>query len=680
MIFKRLKIKNIRSYKEEEFIFPSGKLLLSGDIGSGKTTILLALEFALFGLQPGQKGSSILRNDADLGEIELEFTIEDKNIIINRVLKRKKSITQESAFISINGDKKEKSITEIKDDLLKLINYPQEFSKKTNLLYRFTVYTPQEEMKQIILENPEVRLNTLRHVFGIDKYKRIKENYQIFISKIKELSKLKQGQIFDLDKLKTFLTERKNYLKEIKEKRLELNSKINNSKLELSKKEIQLQGIRDKIDEKRKIENEIEKTNILLMTKREQFFKISQEITEKNKRLSESKEKFNQEELNQLNLKFEETKKDFDNKTKKVFEYSIKIDSLETKIFDLHNLIEKISHLKTCPTCLQQVSSQHKNHIFDQTEKEIKKIDLESKKYKDNKLNIEKEIKNYDSLIKNIVDKKSFLESLKFKIMALEYDSEKIKDLEKQKNSLEKDVVLLDEQITRLKKALLSLKNFENIFVLQENEFSEISAKHKALEIQKAQTEKEIDICRNEIKNISFQINEREEIKKELEEIGEIISWFDEKFIPTIGLIEKNVMSKLRNELSNLFGKWFSILVSDNILVKLDEDFTPLIEQNNCQIDYNFLSGGEKTAIALAYRLALNQTINSVLSEIKTKGVVILDEPTDGFSQTQLDKMRDIFSQLDIEQLIIVSHDQKIESFVDNIIKLKKEQGFSKIV
>ena len=31
-------------------------------------------------------------------------------------------------------------------------------------------------MKQIILENPEIRLNTLRHVFGIDKYKRVLEN------------------------------------------------------------------------------------------------------------------------------------------------------------------------------------------------------------------------------------------------------------------------------------------------------------------------------------------------------------------------------------------------------------------------------------------------------------------------------------------------------------------------
>ena len=51
--------------------------------------------------------------------------------------------------------------------------HPKEFSKKQNLLYKFTVYTPQEEMKQIILQDSNSRLNTLRHVFGVDKYKKV---------------------------------------------------------------------------------------------------------------------------------------------------------------------------------------------------------------------------------------------------------------------------------------------------------------------------------------------------------------------------------------------------------------------------------------------------------------------------------------------------------------------------
>ena len=69
----RLRVKNIRSYEDQEIAFPEGSLLLSGDVGSGKTTLLLAIEYALFGLQPGQKGSALLRNNSEIGEVSLEL-------------------------------------------------------------------------------------------------------------------------------------------------------------------------------------------------------------------------------------------------------------------------------------------------------------------------------------------------------------------------------------------------------------------------------------------------------------------------------------------------------------------------------------------------------------------------------------------------------------------------------
>jgi exonuclease SbcC len=119
------------------------------------------------------------------------------------------------------------------------------------------------------------------------------------------------------------------------------------------------------------------------------------------------------------------------------------------------------------------------------------------------------------------------------------------------------------------------------------------------------------------------------------------------------------------------------MLVSENFSIRLSDDFSPIIEQQDYELDYAFLSGGERTAVALAYRLALNQVINSVLSKINTKDLVILDEPTDGFSEQQLDKMRDVLQELNVSQLIVVSHEQKIEGFVDNVIKLKKENGIS---
>ena len=73
MILKKISLNNIRSYEAQEIEFSEGSVLLSGDIGSGKTSILLAIEFALFGLQPGQRGSAILRNGAKEGRVSINF-------------------------------------------------------------------------------------------------------------------------------------------------------------------------------------------------------------------------------------------------------------------------------------------------------------------------------------------------------------------------------------------------------------------------------------------------------------------------------------------------------------------------------------------------------------------------------------------------------------------------------
>jgi len=145
-------------------------------------------------------------------------------------------------------------------------------------------------------------------------------------------------------------------------------------------------------------------------------------------------------------------------------------------------------------------------------------------------------------------------------------------------------------------------------------------------------------------------------------------------------VMERKVMLKVHSDFNDFFQKWFSMLVEDEILiVKLDETFTPVIEQQGHDIDYKYLSGGERTAAALSYRLALNQTINNIVTEIKTKDLIILDEPTDGFSSEQLDKMKYVIDELEAKQIILVSHDPKIESFVKTVIRMEKQNGITRV-
>jgi exonuclease SbcC len=290
MKIKRITLDNIRSYEHQEIIFPEGSVLLSGDIGSGKTSILLGIEFALFGLQPGQKGSSILRNGQVQGGVEIEFEVDNKTIVLERTLKKSKSISQDYCSISIDGEKKEISVTELKNKVLELLNYPKEFSKKQNILYKFTVYTPQEEMKQIILEDSETRINTLRHVFGIDKYKKILENASVLIAKVREEKRIKDAITSNLEQDKLHIETKE---KELSEKSFSILSFESDLKLKSEKRKLvqeEKEEISRKIEEKRKLQQEIEKTRFLKSTKEDTISSNSRMVTQLKSQIQELKD------------------------------------------------------------------------------------------------------------------------------------------------------------------------------------------------------------------------------------------------------------------------------------------------------------------------------------------------------------------------------------------------------
>jgi exonuclease SbcC len=95
VILKTLKLENIRSYEEQSISFPVGTTLFEGDIGSGKSTILMAIEFALFGLG-SEKGGALLKLGAKKGSVKLSFEVEGKEYEVCRSLERKAKSVQQS--------------------------------------------------------------------------------------------------------------------------------------------------------------------------------------------------------------------------------------------------------------------------------------------------------------------------------------------------------------------------------------------------------------------------------------------------------------------------------------------------------------------------------------------------------------------------------------------------------
>ena len=246
------------------------------------------------------------------------------------------------------------------------------------------------------------------------------------------------------------------------------------------------------------------------------------------------------------------------------------------------------------------------------------------------------------------------------------------------KDGAKKNIGLLNSRKLELNSKIGKFSSAEEKYKLVKKELDELLPQERFLELEKRKHETEKESVRRFIANLEKEINEKENAKEKLAYVMQLNNWIDELFVNLMSTMEKHVMVNIHSQFNELFKNWFDILLEDEAInVRVDEEFTPIIEQDGYETYIENLSGGEKTSTALSYRFALNKVVNDVVAGIKTKDIIMLDEPTDGFSTEQLDKVRDILEQLNMKQVIIVSHEGKIESFVDNVIRVQKQEHVS---
>ena len=685
MLLKNLKIENIRSYNSLNLNFNTGKTLLSGDIGAGKTTILLAIEFALFGLIRGiLSGSTLLRHGKQNGRVELEFEIDNQNIKISRSLKKTSNgIVQDAGYIEINGTRTESTAVELKSKILEIIGYPEELlTKSKNLLFRYTVYTPQEEMKQILYESKEERLEKIRKLFDIDKYKRIKENAAIYTKELRSEIKANSG----IDKEITELTQKNKELELQKNDRIKQQEELIRKIKHSIKKEQEQEEKIEVIKEEEKKLQELKKKKELLKAEVN-----NNELNKKNKEeeILDIKEEKIEEKPEKKTRSLEEVQKDIDLWTNKLEEMNNKkLDTIrKSAIFkekkkDSEELINKIGTLKECPTCKQEVTEAHKKEVEQEEKNKIKEYQEKEETAKTILEKIENNIATIKEKQEALRKEQSEIKEERLKRKIIEEKLKREEEKKKRKETLNKQIKELKEKLELQKEQLHLLDKQIKESLVDEDLVKELNdalkkcrQETRILEIKQAEIKETLNNINENIKRQEEEKNKKQEKLKKINQKKTLENWLSNQFINLTDTIEKHVLSSIYTEFNTHFQEWFNNLIEDETInANIDETFTPIIIQNGYETEIDNLSGGEKTSVALAYRLALNQVINDFMNTIKTKGLLILDEPTDGFSTHQLDKLRDVLEEIKSKQILIVSHEPKMESFVENIIRITKNE------
>ena len=692
MKLESLSVKNIRSMKNLELDFPESVMLFFGDIGSGKSSVLKAIEFALFGTMGELPGSSLLRRGEKKGSVELEFTLEDKNYIVHRELqkvmrKEKETITQPQGWLIEDGTKTSYTTTDLRIKILELLNYSVSNYKAANKkcidLYRYTVYTPQEEIKKILLTDPKERFGILKDVLEIEKYENIIHNLENIRKQINR----------DLKVLEITLKEigsPEDDISELNECIAILTESITSMQIELTK--LKKQSEKEKTEQS-KLQEELNKFSTDIST-----IKSNQNTIAEDRKTTKS----NEETIQKLISQISDKKGEIDSLTPLELKTDLKEEELEAMIKEDRNklnttrdeitrekeTIEKVDKLLEegeCSLCGQKV---HEKDRFDKelaaAQKKLQKLEgLFNKK--------ENEISELEILLKNVreyavyIQKKSGLEEL-----VKEKEGRKT-DLEKTNNALLKKIDQLTGKNQKILKSF-HLNSLDKVHEHEEGLKSKIelqkgkieSIQGEITEFVKKISSEETNLTNAQIglQDLNKRVKRKDKLQHKHERMKSINEWVSDQLPVLIKDIEHAILESTASEFNRYFKEWFRALVeNENIDIEINpEDFQPIVLMNEYESPFGDLSGGEQSALALAYRLALNKVINLKFHDVKTKELLILDEPTDGFSEQQVIKMQEVFEKLNMTQMIIISHERTLDSFVTDIFNFSKRNHQTKVL
>ncbi len=673
-------------------------------------------------------------------------------------------------------------------------------ARASSVIYRYAVFTPQEEMKEILRMKEDDRIQTLRKAFRIEEYKIARENAELAVRQFRGRSSVLDDVARELDELRAVLKER-----EAARERLALE--LGRSESELCGIAPMLEGLesevrklerirdrRDKLwaewsrykDRVEQLERDLASAEETMSAMREGEKRLDELKTHlsEDQRLSDRLEKLEEAlrenqmlEVRMAKLRqiLENTERELarsaqrekalQNAQKKIAELSPELEqldsvrkSLETYQSEeakLHEKLEaidsKVAELasekrafrglekgKKCPKCGQELSSAHIQKVISDIDQKLGDCGNEREKHAA-KLELRAgKVQSSRKRLDELGECRSELGALEGEIKGLRQELSGAPELARSRDHLvseiaraeeqrrEKDVgkearelrghrdewenrraefanlegrlagkrQLENQQITRrreLEGAKGALQNAVEEQKLLDGQFDE--AAYRAIKARKDDTLKRLSFIQGaveglrrhrdeeaaEIARTSTDIKAKQARLAELVRCREGAAWLSEFFGPALESIERQVLSHINYQFDCLFRKWFGMLVEGTDLdVTIDENFTPVVNQGGYELDLWSLSGGEKTSVALAFRLALNHMVKEV-SGVESGNLLILDEPTDGFSTEQLSKVRDVLRELRAPQLIIVSHERELESFADHVFRVVKENGASRV-
>ena len=450
--------------------------LIHGPTGSGKTSILDAICFALYGDTSGceRSGKSMRSQFASIDklcEVTFDFELHGVKYRAQRIPEQERRKKQGTGTTIQNAESTlwkmydgrweviQTGWSKVTDEVKKIIGF--ESSQ-----FRQVIMLPQGEFRRLLTSDSKERQEILEKIFHTEMYSRIEE---ILKDEAKEVKKsieekdkkkkwsLDQTGCGNIAELEEFICQSEKKLKDLTAELDEKNKKLKDAETSLNRGKEGNQKLQEKIETqklyeslKNKKDEYIEKDNKLTNARKAVTLIETEKAAIKRsseKKAAEDDLKRNDDAFNEADIKLKSSKENYDAEGKKEDER----ESARKKAIELEGYVDKVKTLETFKDAA--------NRLY-----------IEAAAIKKNRENYQKQLEKIQNDIKAINEKIKTAEEYAIKAPALDAEYNKLKVTFEKVTELIKLKSNLDELFAKYKKAFDNYSDISNKFINKKEE------------------------------------------------------------------------------------------------------------------------------------------------------------------------------------------------------------------
>ncbi len=675
------------AHSETKLEFENGVTVFVGENGAGKSSIIDAITFALFGEHTRKSNKGLIKRGSNQGFSKVNFSVNGKKFEAARKVDSKGTLSAKFSEL-VDGETVEIAAGERKQfgesmthEVEKTIGLDFEKLKIASIVQ-------QGELNAIINAKPKEFKELLNAIIGIDKLDVASESMKIVNKEFRENIREKIG--YDDTHIEILARDLETNKKEVEE------SKPQKDQLERKQETLQneVENLRKKVEtDTPKIDKinqlELRKKELLAYAK-EAIHEIQREISENERKIHECQDCFEHASLKgDLETKIQKIDQAIEDSLKKIQEMTSQTASLREK-----QILASKLQLKDgkCPVCDSNVEKL--NPLFQEEHLKQELVSLKEQiglKEKERDMYNQKK-KEFSNKLQNARDAEATLRAHSVNNKEELTQIQKEIETKKQKIPLNVNGNLLEiSQIDSHAKMI-----FENISKLENDTKGFDEQEFNQLKNQVVQKQSELSHIDQQIGAILQKISKGEEQIKTLQNaILELNVVKD--YVVSLDKIQTNVFSRdgpvatsLRswalNTISAKASEYLTLLntkIQRILLSEKTRDISITCYSKKEVLELESLSGGEKVSVALALRLGMASLLGA-----SNLNLMILDEPTTHLDAERKKSLVGVLSQLSNisnsetpMQFLIITHDAEIfeDSTVERIYKFESTEQGSKV-